>query len=116
MKRRRAYDSDEAAAHTGDPTHHLLFSVFVQKNTPSLSVPQFGDWDQKRGGTLPDYSLDLTKIEEMRKQKKRDPSPASLGNEDDELIKPPDSATSTTAKFTKLFMSRYSPSLIYFLI
>ncbi|XP_010512073.1 PREDICTED: uncharacterized protein LOC104788087 [Camelina sativa] len=104
MKRRRAYDSDEAAAHTGDPTHHLLFSVFVQKYNPSLSVPQFGDWDQKRGGTLPDYSLDLTKIGEMRK-KKRDPSPASLGNEDDELIKPPDSATSTTAKFTKLFIS-----------
>uniref|UniRef100_M4E6C8 RIN4 pathogenic type III effector avirulence factor Avr cleavage site domain-containing protein n=1 Tax=Brassica campestris TaxID=3711 RepID=M4E6C8_BRACM len=31
------------------------------KNSPWLSVPQFGDWDQK-GGTIPDYSMDFTKI------------------------------------------------------
>jgi len=69
-------------------------SLFLQKNTPWLSVPQFGDWDQKGGGTMPDYSMDFTKIREMRKQNKRDPSRASLGNEE-ELIKPPESATST---------------------
>lgn len=44
-------------------------------------MPQFGDWDQK--GPLPDYSLDFSKIREMRKQNKRDPSRASLGNEED---------------------------------
>lgn len=46
-------------------------------------MPQFGDWDQK--GPLPDYSMDFSKIREMRKQNKRDPSRASLGNEE-ELI------------------------------
>ncbi|XP_042044452.1 uncharacterized protein LOC125210505 isoform X2 [Salvia hispanica] len=54
-----------------------------ERNAPWLSVPQFGDWDQK--GPLPDYSMDFSKIREMRKQNKRDPSRASLGNED-ELI------------------------------
>ncbi|CAH8391133.1 unnamed protein product [Eruca vesicaria subsp. sativa] len=56
------------------------------KNSPWLSVPQFGDWDQK-GGTIPDYSMDFTKIREMRKQNKRDHSRASLGNEE-ELVNP----------------------------
>ncbi|KAJ9170293.1 hypothetical protein P3X46_018413 [Hevea brasiliensis] len=56
-----------------------------EKNAPWLSVPQFGDWDQK--GELPDYSMDFTKIREMRKQNKRDVSRASLGNEED-LINP----------------------------
>ncbi|KAK9110586.1 hypothetical protein Sjap_018646 [Stephania japonica] len=54
-----------------------------EKAAPWLSVPQFGDWDQKGG--LPDYSLDFSKIREMRKQNKRDISRASLGNEE-ELI------------------------------
>ncbi|KAK4383536.1 hypothetical protein Sango_2766200 [Sesamum angolense] len=54
-----------------------------ERNTQWLSVPQFGDWDQK--GVLPDYSMDFSKIREMRKQNKRDPSRASLGNEE-ELI------------------------------
>ncbi|PIN20226.1 hypothetical protein CDL12_07084 [Handroanthus impetiginosus] len=54
-----------------------------EKNAPWLSVPQFGDWDQK--GVVPDYSVDFSKIREMRKQNKRDPSRASLGNEE-ELI------------------------------
>ncbi|KAG6386744.1 hypothetical protein SASPL_151917 [Salvia splendens] len=54
-----------------------------ERNAPWLSIPQFGDWDQK--GPLPDYSMDFSKIREMRKQNKRDPSRASLGNED-ELI------------------------------
>ncbi|XP_073063874.1 uncharacterized protein [Primulina eburnea] len=51
-----------------------------EKNSPWLSVPQFGDWDQK--GQLPDYSMDFSKIRETRKQNKRDPSRASLGNEE----------------------------------
>ncbi|CAK9152153.1 unnamed protein product [Ilex paraguariensis] len=54
-----------------------------ERNAPWLSVPQFGDWDQK--GEVPDYSLDFSKIREMRKQNKRDVSRASLGNEE-ELI------------------------------
>nr|DAD40175.1 TPA_asm: hypothetical protein HUJ06_014498 [Nelumbo nucifera] len=53
----------------------------LQKNAAWLSVPQFGDWDQK--GDLPDYSMDFTKIREMRKQNKRDISRASLGNEEE---------------------------------
>ncbi|XP_010462651.1 PREDICTED: uncharacterized protein LOC104743239 [Camelina sativa] len=56
------------------------------KNSPWLSVPQFGDWDQK-GGPIPDYSMDFSKIREMRKLNKRDASRASLGN-DEELINP----------------------------
>ncbi|CAN8298947.1 unnamed protein product [Cochlearia groenlandica] len=69
-----------------------------EKNTPWLSVPQFGDWEQKGGeggGKIPDYSMDFTKIREMRKQNKRDPSRASLGNEE-ELVKPPETATTPT--------------------
>ena len=55
-------------------------------------MPQFGDWDQKGGGgAMPDYSMDFTKIREMRKQNKRDPSLASFGNEE-ELIKPTESS------------------------
>ncbi|KAF8082842.1 hypothetical protein N665_0805s0012 [Sinapis alba] len=71
-----------------------------EKNSPWLSVPQFGDWDQKGGGggAMPDYSMDFTKIREMRKQNKRDPSLASFGNEE-ELIKPPESSA-PTAKLT----------------
>ncbi|CAA2990955.1 Hypothetical predicted protein [Olea europaea subsp. europaea] len=62
-----------------------------ERNEPWLSVPQFGEWDQK--GPLPDYSMDFSKIREMRKQNKRDPSRASLGNEE-ELI----SSTTQTIK------------------
>ncbi|CAL9190193.1 unnamed protein product [Musa hybrid cultivar] len=47
-----------------------------------MSVPAFGEWDMKNG--VPDYSMDFTKIREMRKQNKN-PSRASLGN-DDELL------------------------------
>lgn len=70
----------------------LFFFLFsVKKTAPWLSVPQFGDWDQK--GELPDYSMDFSKIREMRKQNKRDVSRASLGNEED-FINP----TATNAK------------------
>ncbi|EHA8588667.1 hypothetical protein COCNU_scaffold006205G000020 [Cocos nucifera] len=51
------------------------------QNNGWMSVPAFGDWDLKNG--LPDYSLDFSKIREMRKQNKRDISRASLGNEED---------------------------------
>ncbi|KAL9245697.1 hypothetical protein vseg_019319 [Gypsophila vaccaria] len=50
-----------------------------KRNGSWLSVPQFGEWDQK--GAFPDYSVDFSKIREMRKLSKRDPSRASLGNE-----------------------------------
>ncbi|MBA0707236.1 hypothetical protein Golax_019303, partial [Gossypium laxum] len=63
------------------------------KNAPWLSVPQFGDWDQK--GQVPDYSLDFSKIREMRKQNKREVSRASLGNEE-EFINPTANTVSTT--------------------
>lgn len=53
----------------------------MQKNAPWMSVPQFGDWDQK--GPLPDYSMDFSKIRQNRKQNKRDISRASIGNEED---------------------------------
>ncbi|XP_073117393.1 uncharacterized protein [Elaeis guineensis] len=52
-----------------------------KENNGWMSVPAFGDWDLKNG--LPDYSLDFSKIREMRKQNKRDISRASLGNEED---------------------------------
>ncbi|KAK6922914.1 hypothetical protein RJ641_011218 [Dillenia turbinata] len=52
-----------------------------EKSAVWLSVPQFGDWDHK--GEVPDYSLDFSKIREMRKQHKRDVSRASLGNEEE---------------------------------
>ncbi|XP_009598904.1 uncharacterized protein LOC107804315 [Nicotiana tabacum] len=61
-----------------------------EKTAPWLSVPQFGDWDQK--GALPDYSLDFSKIRENRQQNKRNLSRVSLGNEE-ELI----SSTTTNA-------------------
>ncbi|KAF5769449.1 putative RIN4, pathogenic type III effector avirulence factor Avr cleavage [Helianthus annuus] len=52
-----------------------------EKDAPWLSVPQFGDWDQK--GPLPDYSLDFSKIREKRKQNKRELSRTSIGNEEE---------------------------------
>ncbi|KAK7369411.1 hypothetical protein VNO80_11448 [Phaseolus coccineus] len=52
-----------------------------EKNGTWLSVPQFGDWEQK--GQVPDYSLDFSKIRETRKQNKTNISRASLGNEEE---------------------------------
>lgn len=49
-------------------------------------MPAFGDWDQKQDG-VPDYSIDFSKIREMRRQNKKDLSRLSVGN-DDELINP----------------------------
>ncbi|KAJ4951103.1 hypothetical protein NE237_027935 [Protea cynaroides] len=51
-----------------------------EKNVEWLSVPQFGDWDQK--GDLPDYSMDFSKIREMRKQNKGDISRSRSGAEE----------------------------------
>uniref|UniRef100_A0ACD5WF07 Uncharacterized protein n=1 Tax=Avena sativa TaxID=4498 RepID=A0ACD5WF07_AVESA len=49
-----------------------------------MTVPAFGDWDMKNGA-MPDYSMDFSKIREMRKQNKKELSRASLGGEDDIL-------------------------------
>nr|ACG25743.1 hypothetical protein [Zea mays] len=49
-----------------------------------MTVPAFGDWDTKNGA-LPDYSMDFSKIREMRKQNKKELSRASLGGDDDLL-------------------------------
>ena len=79
-----------------------------QKNASWLSVPQFGDWDQK--GALPDYSLDFSKIREMRKQNKRDPSRASLGNEED-FINPTAPANIKTAEVEPHFTQNHTPTV-----
>ncbi|KGN48437.1 uncharacterized protein LOC101206523 [Cucumis sativus] len=65
-----------------------------EKTAPWLSVPQFGDWDQK--GQLPDYSLDFSKLRENRKQNKRDVSRASLGNEEELIAKAAPPTTTDT--------------------
>ncbi|XP_038900911.1 uncharacterized protein LOC120087959 [Benincasa hispida] len=62
-----------------------------EKVAPWMSVPQFGDWEQK--GEVPDYSVDFSKIRENRKQHKRDLSRASIGNEEELMVS---SATPTT--------------------
>ncbi|CAM0871505.1 unnamed protein product [Alopecurus aequalis] len=49
-----------------------------------MTVPAFGDWDMKNGA-MPDYSMDFSKIREMRKQNKKELSRASLGGDDDIL-------------------------------
>ncbi|CAL5214498.1 unnamed protein product [Lathyrus oleraceus] len=65
-----------------------------KKNAGWLSVPQFGDWDQK--GQAPDYSLDFSKIRETRKHNKSNISRASLGNEQD--FNMDSTSTTTTAQ------------------
>jgi len=49
-----------------------------------MTVPAFGEWDVKNGA-VPDYSMDFSKIREMRKQNKRELSRASLGGDEDLL-------------------------------
>ncbi|TVU30994.1 hypothetical protein EJB05_22655 [Eragrostis curvula] len=49
-----------------------------------MTVPAFGEWDVKNGA-VPDYSMDFSKIREMRKQNKRELSRASLGGDEDIL-------------------------------
>jgi hypothetical protein len=61
-----------------------------------MTVPAFGEWDVKNGA-VPDYSMDFSKIREMRKQNKRELSRASLGGDEDLLQaahqgKPPQAA------------------------
>ncbi|AQK65544.1 hypothetical protein ZEAMMB73_Zm00001d014200 [Zea mays] len=48
-----------------------------------MTVPAFGEWDVKNGA-VPDYSMDFSKIREMRKQNRRELSRASLGGGDDD--------------------------------
>ncbi|KAG0448447.1 hypothetical protein HPP92_027833 [Vanilla planifolia] len=64
-----------------------------------MSVPAFGDWDQQKG--MPDYSLDFSKIREMRMQNKSDYSHISVGNEE-ELIPRPGSASAFDASTTSV--------------
>ncbi|KAL8246665.1 hypothetical protein R6Q59_007881 [Mikania micrantha] len=64
-----------------DRRSNCMENVKEEKDAPWLSVPQFGDWDQK--GPLPDYSLDFSKIREKRKQNKRELSRTSIGNEEE---------------------------------
>ncbi|KAE8767684.1 hypothetical protein D1007_60934 [Hordeum vulgare] len=52
--------------------------------TAWMTVPAFGDWDMKNGA-MPNYSMDFSKIREMRKQNKKELSRASLGGDDDLL-------------------------------
>ncbi|KAH0436467.1 hypothetical protein IEQ34_017269 [Dendrobium chrysotoxum] len=48
-----------------------------------MSVPAFGDWDNQKG--MPDYSLDFSKVRQMRKLNKSDYSRISIGNDEDLL-------------------------------
>ncbi|XP_051114471.1 uncharacterized protein LOC127240073 isoform X2 [Andrographis paniculata] len=77
-----------------------------EKHAPWLSVPQFGDWDQK--GAMPDYSMDFSKIREMRKQNKRDPSRASLGNEE-EIVSSNTRDSNTTPNNQHVYDRSHSP-------
>uniref|UniRef100_A0A6V7QV69 RIN4 pathogenic type III effector avirulence factor Avr cleavage site domain-containing protein n=1 Tax=Ananas comosus var. bracteatus TaxID=296719 RepID=A0A6V7QV69_ANACO len=54
-----------------------------EENGAWMSVPAFGEWDMKNGP--PDYSMDFSKIREMRKQNKKELSRSSIGNDDDLL-------------------------------
>jgi hypothetical protein len=62
-----------------------------------MTVPTFGDWDMKNG-PVPDYSMDFSKIREMRKQNKRELSRASLGGDDDLLAQQHKAAQTQAAK------------------
>lgn len=95
------------------------FHVFMQKNAPWLSVPQFGDWDQK--GQVPDYSLDFSKIRENRKQNKRDVSRASLGNEEELIASTTTTTTNTDVSTTNsddqhhpYHQDQHSPTVRFF--
>ncbi|KAL8473702.1 hypothetical protein ACS0TY_029846 [Phlomoides rotata] len=82
-----------------------------EKNAAWLSVPQFGDWDQK--GVIPDYSIDFSKIREMRKQNKRDPSRASIGNEED-LISSASRSSNSVSNDLPNYNHTHSPTVITF--
>lgn len=71
-------------------------------------MPQFGDWDLK--GQVPDYSMDFSKIREMRKQNKRDVSRASLGNEE-ELISSTTTKPTTTHNVHHNYNQDHSPTV-----
>ncbi|XP_059624419.1 uncharacterized protein LOC132267298 isoform X2 [Cornus florida] len=78
------------------------------RNEPWLSVPQFGDWDQK--GEVPDYSLDFSKIREMRKQNKRDVSRASMGNEEELIASSTTTDTNTSHSDDHNYHQNHSPT------
>ncbi|KAJ8437984.1 hypothetical protein Cgig2_033717 [Carnegiea gigantea] len=92
----------------------LAFVFFFERTVSWLSVPQFGDWDQK-GGALPDYSLDFSKIREMRKQNKRDPSRASLGNEEDFINPTAPANDRPQSEENQHFTQNHSPTTLLYL-
>lgn len=75
-----------------------------------MSVPAFGDWDNQKG--MPDYSLDFSKVRQMRKQNKLDYSSISIGNDEDLLhgskVASADSLSGTAV--TPEMRHRHSPS------
>ncbi|KEH20873.1 RPM1-interacting protein 4 (RIN4) family protein [Medicago truncatula] len=78
-----------------------------KENGGWLSVPQFGDWDQK--GQVPDYSLDFSKIRETRKQNKTNISRASLGNDEEFNIDSTSSSTSNTVSSIEQQQQQHTP-------
>ncbi|XP_072972481.1 uncharacterized protein [Typha angustifolia] len=73
-----------------------------------MSVPAFGDWDMKNG--VPDYSMDFSKIREMRKLHKKELSRASLGNEDDLNNRPIDTHAADEADHRRPLHRDHSPT------
>ncbi|ONK60914.1 uncharacterized protein A4U43_C08F24010 [Asparagus officinalis] len=45
-----------------------------------MSVPAFGEWEQHKDGAIPDYSVDFSKIREIRRRNK---SHVSIGADED---------------------------------
>jgi hypothetical protein len=66
------------------PRGASYYSSVPQRQVGWMTVPAFGEWDVKNGA-VPDYSMDFSKIREMRKQNKRELSRASLGGDEDIL-------------------------------
>lgn len=58
----------------------LEFRMFLQEKLVWMSVPAFGEWDRHREGTVPDYSVDFSKIRENRRRNK---SHVSIGADED---------------------------------
>ncbi|KAG0480400.1 hypothetical protein HPP92_011258 [Vanilla planifolia] len=76
----------------------------------SMSVPAFGAWDMQQGMT--DYSLNFSKIRQMRMQSKSDYSIISVGNEAELLPAPPvASSVGTDAVVRPAVRQRGSPSV-----
>lgn len=86
-------------------SQYTLMDARKEKNGGWLSVPQFGDWDQK--GQVPDYSLDFSKIRETRKQNKTNISRASLGNDEEFNMDSTSSSANTVSSSDQQHTPRY---------